>query len=116
MCKPPGVKLFIFCKLGRSQAGRESVPCIVLTLPERLLSEYLLSNHQSGITVMGNYDNLEMYLRIIVLLYADDTVIVTGSDKDLQNALDDFSNYYQEWKLKVNISKNKGSDIWCQEY
>ena len=56
---------------------------------------------------MGNYDNLEMYLRIIVLLYADDMVIVSGSDKDLQNALDDFNNYCQEWKLKVNISKTK---------
>ena len=56
---------------------------------------------------MGNNDNLEMYLRIIALLYADDTVIVSSRDKDLQNAIDDFNNYCQEWKLKVNISKTK---------
>ena len=56
---------------------------------------------------MGNYGNLEMHLRIIVLLYADDTVIVSSSDKDRQNALDDFNNCCQEWKLKVNISKTK---------
>ena len=95
-----------FASLAGVMQGENLSP-VLFSLYLNDLSEYLLSNHQSGITVMGNYDNLEMYLRIIVLLYADDTVIVSGSDKDLQNAIDDFNNYCQEWKLKVNISKTK---------
>ena len=95
-----------FANLAGVRQG-ENLSHVLFSLYLNDLSEYLLSNHQSSITVMGNYDNLEMYLRIIVLLYADDTVIVSGSDKDLQNALDDFNNYCQEWKLKVNISKTK---------
>ena len=95
-----------FASLAGVRQGEKLSP-VLFSLYLNDLSEYLLSNNQSGITVMGNYDNLEMYLRIIVLLYADDTVIVSGIDKDLQNALDDFNNYCQERKLKVNISKTK---------
>ena len=85
----------------------ENLSPVLFSLYLNDVSEYLLSNHQSGITLMGNYDNLEMYLRLIVLLYADDTVIVSSSDKDLQNTIDDFNNYCQDRKLKVNISKTK---------
>ena len=49
----------------------------------------------------------DFYFRIIVLLYADDTVIVGSNDEGLQNALDDFNHYCHEWKLKVNLTKTK---------
>lgn len=46
-------------------------------------------------------------LRLIVLLYADDTVILANSEEDLQNSIDSFNNYCNIWKLKVNITKTK---------
>lgn len=95
-----------FASLAGVRQGENLSP-VLFSLYLNDLSEYLLSNHQSGITVANTYDNLVFYFRIIVLLYADDTVIVGSNDKDLQNALDDFNHYCHEWKLKVNLTKTK---------
>ena len=46
-----------------------------------------------------------MYLKLFVLLYADDTVIVAESREDLQLQLNVFGEYYKKWKLKVNAEK-----------
>ena len=41
------------------------------------------------------------------LLYADDLVILSASDKGLQVTLDKLSSFCFNWNLKVNISKTK---------
>ena len=50
-------------------------------------------------------DELEMYLKLYVLLYADDTIILAESAEDLQTALSSLHEYCVNWDLKVNISK-----------
>jgi hypothetical protein len=40
-------------------------------------------------------------------LYADDTVIIAESENDLQNALNTFNLYCDQWKLKINVDKTK---------
>ena len=52
-------------------------------------------------------NNLINYLKLFILLYADDTVIVSESAEDLQNALNTYSVYCNSWKLKLNTSKTK---------
>ena len=52
-------------------------------------------------------ENLNIYLKLFVLLYADDTVIMAGSREDLQAQLNVFGEYCQKWKLKVNVEKTK---------
>ena len=52
-------------------------------------------------------ENLSMYLKVFLLLYADDTVIFSKTAKGLQNALNMFEKYCELWKLTVNISKTK---------
>jgi len=47
------------------------------------------------------------YVKLLVLLYADDTIILSSSEAGLQKALNDLSNYCTKWKLKVNSSKTK---------
>ena len=47
------------------------------------------------------------YLKILVLLFADDTVIFATNKDDLQVALNVFEHYCDQWKLTVNISKTK---------
>ena len=42
-----------------------------------------------------------------VLIYADDTIIVSESPTDLQNALNSLNNYCSTWNLAVNTSKTK---------
>ena len=44
---------------------------------------------------------------LIVLLYADDTIVLSNTVAGLQKALDDLSNYCTEWKLQVNSGKTK---------
>ena len=48
-----------------------------------------------------------MFLKLLILLYADDTVIFSESSEDLQYALSKFGEYCHTWKLTVNVSKTK---------
>ena len=43
----------------------------------------------------------------MVLMYADDTVIMANSSTELQLALDHLNEYCKKWKLTVNIDKTK---------
>jgi hypothetical protein len=48
-----------------------------------------------------------MYLKLLILLYADDTVLMAESPEELQTLLDTFDDYYTIWNLKVNVDKTK---------
>ena len=50
---------------------------------------------------------LYVYLKLFVLLYADDTVIMSESKEDMQNQLNVFNDFCKKWKLKVNAEKLK---------
>ena len=52
-------------------------------------------------------ENLNMYLKLYILLYADDTVIMAESNEDPQILLNVFGEYCKKWKLKVNAEKTK---------
>ena len=46
-------------------------------------------------------------LKLCLLFYADDSVLIAESRLDLQNSLDSIHDYCQRWKLCVNIHKTK---------
>ena len=46
-------------------------------------------------------------MNLLILLYADDTVIFAESESDLQKSLNVFEEYCDHWKLSVNIKKTK---------
>jgi hypothetical protein len=50
---------------------------------------------------------LDIYLKLFVLLYADDTVIMSESKEDMLNQLNGFNDFCKKWKLKVNAEKSK---------
>ena len=50
---------------------------------------------------------LEIYLKMFTLLYADDTVLMSEIANGLQTLLNIFYEYSKLWKLKVNIDKTK---------
>ena len=52
-------------------------------------------------------DKLNLYLKLFIILYADDTVIMAESAVDFQKQLDSFSDYCDIWRLKVNVEKSK---------
>ena len=75
---------------------------------------YHMSQHYSGIPFVPidmanciNNDVLFVLLRLWVLLYADDTIILAKTACDLQKALDALSDYCKQWKMTVNASKTK---------
>ena len=47
------------------------------------------------------------FLKLMVLMYADDTIILSNSAAGLQKALNDLSKYCNKWKLAVNSDKTK---------
>ena len=66
-----------------------------------------LSFINNNISDLLNDTNLDTYLKLYVLLYADDTVILAKSSRELQLALDAMDQYCTLWKLKINVSKTK---------
>ena len=54
-----------------------------------------------------NTDEVVVYFRLYLLLYADDTVILAKLAAELQASLNAMYLYCQTWKLQGNISKTK---------
>jgi hypothetical protein len=50
---------------------------------------------------------LDTYLKLFILLYADDTVILAESGDDMHNQIGYFNDFCMKWRLKVNIEKSK---------
>ena len=71
------------------------------------LHDHLESAHVNGVNIEYNLDDAFLFLKLLILLYADDTVIISESSEDLQYALSQFGEYYRTWKLTVNVSKTK---------
>ena len=73
------------------------------------LEQFLNSNGVKGISCIS--DDLEndfnVYIKLFILLYADDTILFSENKEDLQLQLDTFYDNCNAWKLKVNIQKTK---------
>ena len=52
-------------------------------------------------------DEFETMLKLYILLYADDTIVMAEKPEDLQMALNAVGNYCEQWKLQVNVNKTK---------
>ena len=71
------------------------------------LSAYLITKQANGVNCDINYEDVAIYIKILVLLFADDTVLFGTNEADLQNILDLFQHYCEYMKLTVKISKTK---------
>ena len=85
----------------------ENLSPILFALYLNDLHSFLRSKSVNGITLNENSDELLVYLRLLILLYADDTVLFSNSESDFQYSLDVFDTYCKNWKLTVNASKTK---------
>ena len=52
-------------------------------------------------------DDIELYLKLYLLLYADDTIMMAESECELQAALNVAHHYCTLWKLPNNTQKTK---------
>ena len=51
--------------------------------------------------------DFEVFIKLFLLLYADDTVLLCETADDLQRSLDAVNDYCEKWDLKINVSKSK---------
>ena len=51
--------------------------------------------------------NIEMFLKLYLLLYADDAVLLAESPGDLQRSICAMKEYCGLWKLNVNVAKTE---------
>jgi len=80
----------------------ENLSPILFSLFLNDLESYFSSNNNLNGTSFQTAENERM---IEFLLYADDTVLLSESQNDLQNLLNEYEKYCDKWKLTVNLSK-----------
>ena len=61
----------------------------------------------SGVDLNKEFETKQFFSKLLLLLYADDTVILADSKEDLQKSLDNLAIYSKTWKLEVNTEKTK---------
>ena len=83
----------------------ENLSPLLFSLYINDLEEYLLANGNNFIDFKDEICN--SYVKLLVLLYADDTIVLSNTAAGLQKALEDLYNYCTKWKLQVNSSKTK---------
>ncbi len=73
-----------------------------------------LAGKFSGLTELCNTirdtlsdEDVEVYMKLYVLLYADDTIVLAESPQELQSALDAMHEYCNANKLTINATKTK---------
>jgi hypothetical protein len=65
-----------------------------LTLPHELANSFL-------------FDDVEAFVHLYLLLYADDTVILSESPQNMQKCLNLLKSYCNIWGLNINVKKTK---------
>ena len=92
------------CENGVRQG--ENLSPILFSMFLNDMQSYIESNGGIGIELSDNNHNM-LWLKLLLLLYADDTVIMSDCPIDFQRSLDAFNNYCTEWHLTVNLQKTK---------
>lgn len=97
---------YFSCEKGLREG--EILSPILFSLYVNDLNKYFEENHCQGVNISSKfYDELIIYAKLFLVMYADDTVLFATNRKDLQKSLNIYSNYCDKWKLDINIEKTK---------
>ena len=96
---------FFACDCGVRRG--ENVSPVLFSIYLNDLESYLLHENLAVVTININDNDIMIYMKLFTLLYADDTALMADSAKEMQNCLNAFATYCQEWKLNINTEKTK---------
>ena len=73
------------------------------------MQEFLSQHNVRGLAKVSEElsNTFDAYLKLFILLSADDTILCSDCPKDLEMQLDVFCDYCNQFKLKVYIDKTK---------
>ena len=71
------------------------------------LESYLLSGGVETLDLELSTQEMTDNLRLLLLLYADDTAIFSNNKENFQKCLDEFNDYCSMWKLNINFTKTE---------
>jgi hypothetical protein len=85
------------------------VPFLFFAIYQNNLEQFFVENDVNDLENIRNMcsENLNIFVKLFSLLYADDTIILSETEADMQYALAIFEKYCHHWKLKVNLQKTK---------
>jgi len=102
---------FFACNIGVRQGENLSPLLFAVFLND---FEFFVSRNYNGLNLCATEirenlsdDDVEVFIRLYVLLYADDTIIMAETDTELQLALTAVNEYCKLWHLTVNTTKTK---------
>ena len=95
------------CNVGVRQG--ENLQPFLFSLYLNDLEHFLQSKNSLGLNCITDEieNELDIFIKMLVILYTDDTVLFADSAVEMHIQLDNFSEYCSLWKLNVNSSKTK---------
>ena len=112
MCqvRPSPVRVFT-CNIGVRQGENLSPLLFAIYLNdfEQHVSTYYkgLASFSRAVKHHLSDDDVEVFLKLFLLLYADDTIVLAETAEELNDALRAVHDYCQDWKLTANSLKTK---------
>ena len=94
---------FFTCARGLRQG--ENLSPLLFSLYLNDVEHYIMSRNNACIELID--DEIDMFLKLVIILYADDTVLFAHNEHDLMSLLQTFNEYCFLWKLDINYDKTK---------
>jgi len=98
-----------FFSVGTESDKLEIISPFLFSLILKDLETFLEKNNITGLKTLSDDVEQELgyYIKLFVIMYADDTTLLVDSTSILQNLLNLFQEYCLKWKLEVNIDQIK---------